>query len=101
MQSTHKLGGPTPFDAYILLFSFSSIVLGFLNPTSQLQHADVTTFCMQLRNRQERFPVSLSSPLYQGNTFSLKDFFGELVMLIYGNLTYLFTNNTHGNQNII
>ena len=29
----------------------SSIVLVFLNPTSQLRRTDVTNFCMQLENR--------------------------------------------------
>ena len=33
---------------------YSSIVLGFLNPMSQLRCTDVTTFCMQLRNQLER-----------------------------------------------
>ena len=31
----------------------SGMVLGFLNPTSQIRRTDITTFCMQLRNQLE------------------------------------------------
>ena len=35
-------------------YSTSGIGLGFLNPTSQLKCTDVTAFCMQLRNIEDR-----------------------------------------------
>ena len=40
--------GQTYRSQYLL----SSIVLGFLNPTLQLQHTDITTFCM-LENSED------------------------------------------------
>ena len=44
---------------------FSSIVLGFLNPTLQLNRTDVTTFYMQLENpvHQTRTPPKIRSNL--------------------------------------
>ena len=46
---------PMPIgNSYFHNFMLHLIVLGFLNPTLQLKRRDITTFCKQLENRQER-----------------------------------------------